>query len=55
MHFCFPLLNELQFRLLFTGRGPDEMFHEFMQENIPQGLPKNPFAHIRLKNVEIAL
>ena len=28
------------------------MFHEFLQENIPQGLPKNPFAHIRLKNEE---
>ena len=37
------------------GRRPDEIFHEFLRENIPQSLPKNPFAHIRLKNEEIAL
>ena len=37
------------------GGGSDEMFHEFLEENIPQSLPQDFFAHIRLKNEEIAL
>ena len=42
-------------RSFSRGRGPDEMFHEFLEENIPQSLLRNFFAHIRLKNEEIAL
>ena len=31
------------------------MLHGFLQENIPQGLPWNPSAHVRLKNEKMEL